>query len=79
MSTKEIAKVAAAHRKKNPYSFGAALKNGGPDAWLSCLIFGFGNMKAGQLIKGLLYLAVELGIITYMVLPEGVVCEVEVR
>ena len=71
MSTKEIAKVAAAHRKKKPYSFGAALKNGGPISWLSCLVFGLGNMMAGQLTKGLLYLAVELGIITYMVLPEG--------
>ena len=70
MSTKEIAKVAAAQRK-NPYSFGAALKNGGPITWLSCLVFGLGNMKAGQMIKGLLYLAVELGILTYMVLPEG--------
>ena len=70
MSTKEIAKVAAA-QKKNPYSFGAALKNGGPVVWASCLVFGLGNMMAGQMIKGFLYLAIELAILIFMILPNG--------
>ena len=71
MSTQELAKTAAARAKKNPYSLGAALKNGGPAVWASCLVFGLGNMLAGQTIKGLLYLLFELAVIVFMVLPEG--------
>ena len=55
MSTNTLAKTAAARRRAaNPYSLGSALKNGGPIVWLSCLIMGFGNIVAGQFIKGLL-------------------------
>ena len=55
MSTKELTKTASAQKKNtNPYSLGNALKNGGPIVWLSCLLFGLGNIMAGQVIKGLL-------------------------
>ena len=38
----------------------SAIKNGGPVVWLSCLIMGFGNIMAGQIIKGLLLLPLKL-------------------
>ena len=71
MSTKELTKTAAAHNKKNPYSLGAALSHGGPLVWLSCLIMGLGNMAAGQIIKGLMYLAVEVAVIAFLVTRGG--------
>ena len=49
----------------------SALRNGGPVVWLSCLIMGFGNMMAGQIIKGLLLLAVEAAFVVFMLLPQG--------
>ena len=48
-----------------------AMKNGGPVVWLSCLVMGLGNIVAGQIIKGLLLLAVEVGMIIFMVMPGG--------
>ena len=71
MSTKELTKTAAAHNKKNPYSLGAALSHGGPVVWLSCLIMGLDNMAAGQIIKGLMYLAVEVAVIAFLVTRGG--------
>ena len=72
MSTKELTKTAAARqRKSNPTSLISALKNGGPIVWLSCLFMGLGNLFAGQFIKGLLFLAIEAGVIVYMVIKEG--------
>ena len=62
---------AAAQRNANPYSLGSALKNGGPTVWLSCLIIGLGNLVSGQLIKGLLFLAIEIGVIVFLVIPNG--------
>ena len=68
----QLTKEAAARRKaENPYSLGNALKNGGPMVWLSCLIMGLTHMLNGQLIHGLLYLAVELAIVVFLVLPQG--------
>ena len=49
----------------------SALRNGGPVVWLSCLIMGFGNLMAGQFIKGLLLLAVEAAFVVFMLLPQG--------
>ena len=54
-----------------PYSLTAALTQGGPVVWLSCLIMGLGNFAASQYLKGLLFLAIEAGVIWYMLLPEG--------
>ena len=65
---------ADAKRKRNSNSTGllSALGNGGPAVWISCLIMGFGNFCAGQLIKGLLWLAVEVIFVYYMAFaPEG--------
>ena len=54
-----------------PYSLSAALTQGGPMVWLSCLVMGLGNIFAGQFLKGLLFLAIEAGVIVYMCLPQG--------
>ncbi len=72
MSTKELTKTAAAkQRKTDPTSLISALKNGGPVVWLSCLIMGLGNIFAGQIIKGLLFLAIEIGVIAFLVAEGG--------
>ena len=71
MSTKELTKTAAARRKADPTSLTSALKYGGPIVWASCLIMGLGNFAAGQLIKGLIVLAIEIGFIAFMVLPNA--------
>ena len=42
------------------------MSNGGPLVWLSMLIFGFGNLCAGQIIKGLIFLALEVLFFVYM-------------
>jgi len=52
-------------------SLTAALRNGGPMVWISCLIMGFGNIMAGQFIKGLLFLAIEAGVIAFLMAPNG--------
>lgn len=49
----------------------SALRNGGPLTWISCLIMGFGNLVAGQFIKGLLLLAVEVAFVAFLLMPEG--------
>ena len=68
----ELTKAAAARQKaENIYSLGNALKNGGPMIWLSCLVMGLANMLNGQLIKGLLFLAVEVGILIFLAVPQG--------
>ncbi len=72
MSTKKLTKTAAAYqRQEQSGSLASALKNGGPLVWLSCLIMGLGNLAAGQIIKGLLFLAIEAGIIYFLVMPYG--------
>ena len=71
MSSKSLTKTAAAQKRAaNPYSLGSALANGGPVVWLSCLIMGFGNFAAGQIIKGLIFLAIEAAVIVYMFFAE---------
>ena len=64
---------ADAKRKRNLNTgLFSALGDGGPAVWISCLIMGFGNFCAGQIIKGLLWLAVEAIFIYYMAFaPEG--------
>ena len=52
-------------------SLSCALANGGPLVWLSCLIMGFGNLMAGQVIKALLFLAIEVAFVIFMVIPNG--------
>ena len=71
MSSKELAKVAAAQQKKTPDTLAAALKSGNPMVLASFLVMGLANIAAGQFIKGLLFLAIEVGFIVYMALPMG--------
>mgnify|MGYP003530254443 FL=1 len=52
-------------------SLSTALANGGPLVWLSCLIMGFGNLMAGQVIKALLFLAIEVAFVIFMVIENG--------
>lgn len=52
--------------KLDPTGLLAALGKGGPIVWLSCLIMGFGNFCAGQIIQGLIWLLVEGIFIYYM-------------
>ena len=69
MSTKELTKAAAV--RSNPDGLRYALQNGGAVVWASALIMGLGNFAAGQMVKGLLFLAIEIAFITYMLLPSG--------
>ena len=66
-SMKETTKPIAAYNDIGSTSLISALKNGGIVVWLSCLIMGLGNLVAGQIVKGLLFLAVEVVYIYYMV------------
>ncbi len=72
MSTKKIKKTAPAQRMmaESDTLFGA-LKNGGSIVWLSCLVMGLANMMSGQMIKGLLFLAIEIIGIVFLVIPKG--------
>ena len=72
MSTKQLAKNAARYQTDiSKVSLLNALANGGPLVWLSCLIMGFGNLMAGQVIKALLFLAVEVAFVIFMVIENG--------
>lgn len=50
-----------------PYTVRAAAKEGNAVTRLSMLIMGFGNLAHKQIIKGLLYLAIEVAYILFMV------------
>lgn len=63
---KETTKPIAAYNNVGDNSLLSALKKGGPIIWLSCLIMGLGNFAAGQMIKGLIFLAIEAAFIYYM-------------
>ena len=72
MSTKELTKTAAARQKKlDPTGLIYALKNGGPIVWLSCLVMGLSHFAVGQFIKGLIFLAIEVAFIGFMVIEGG--------
>ena len=65
-SMKETTKPIAAYNNIGSTSLLSALKNGGIVVWLSCLIMGLGNFVAGQIVKGILFLATEAAFIYYM-------------
>ena len=72
VSTKQLTKAAAMRATNvSNVSLSAALANGGPLVWLSCLIMGFGNLMAGQVIKALLFLAIEVVFVGFMVIDFG--------
>lgn len=51
-----------------PYTVGAAIKKGGITTKLSMVIMGAGNIAHKQIIKGLLFLAMEVAFIVFMAL-----------
>ena len=71
MSTKALTKKAAGEGSARYVSLQTALANGGPVVWLSCLIMGLGNFAAGQYLKGLLFLAIEIGTIAFLTVRGG--------
>ena len=72
MSTKQLTKNAARYQTDiSKVSLLNALANGGPLVWVSALIMGFGNLMAGQVIKALLFLAVEVAFVIFMVIENG--------
>ena len=58
-------------KKNQPVTLRYAIKNGGPVIWASCLVMGLANILAGQYVLGLICLAIEIGVIAYMVIPMG--------
>ena len=66
-----LTKAAAKRQNISDPTLLAALKNGGPVVWLSCLIMGFANIVSGQVIKGLIYLAIEIGVIVFLTSQGG--------
>ena len=61
-----------------PYTCTKAIREGGLETKLSMVLMGLGNMVHGQIVKGLLYLAVEVAYIVFMAVngawkrsPEG--------
>ena len=50
-----------------PYTVGYALTKGGATVKLSALVMGLANMAHKQIIKGLIFLAIEIAYIAYMV------------
>ena len=72
VSTKQLAKNAARYQTDiSKVSLLNALANGGPLVWVSALIMGFGNLMAGQVLKALLFLAVEVAFVIFMVIENG--------
>ena len=63
---KEKTKLLPVYNRVGDNSLLSALKNGGVIVWLSCLIMGLGNFVAGQIVKGVLFLAIEAAFIYYM-------------
>ena len=50
-----------------PYTCTRAIKEGGMETKLSMVLMGFGNIVHGQVVKGLIYLAIEVAYIVFMV------------
>ena len=71
MSTKALNKAAIRRNDLKDPSLLTALKNGGPLVWLSCLAMGLGNIFGGQVIIGLLFLAIEVGFFLFLNMPGG--------
>ncbi len=66
-----LAKAAARRSTGACPSLVESIKTGGPVVWASCLIMGLGNILAGQFIKGLLFLAIEIGVIVFLTAESG--------
>lgn len=51
-----------------PYTCTKAIREGGLETKLSMVLMGFGNIVHGQMVKGLLYMAMEVAYIVFMVI-----------
>ena len=51
-----------------PYTCTKAIREGGLETKLSMVLMGFGNIVHGQIIKGLIYMAVEIAYVVFMVM-----------
>ena len=72
MSKKQTERLPMPVSGKKPYTLWKSLTKGGPVAWLSCLVMGFGNFMGLQIVKGLIFLAIEAAFIWYMFInPTG--------
>lgn len=69
--SKTLMKTAAKRQNVSDPSLLTSLANGGPLVWISCLIMGFANIMSGQIVKGLIFLAIEIGLIAFMVVESG--------
>ena len=58
-------------RAKDPSSLLSALQNGGPVVWASCLVMGLGNIAAGQIVKGIIFLAIEIVFFAFLFMQGG--------
>lgn len=60
-------KLGAEYVAPSPYTLKAALEKGDIFTKLSALVFGLGNIVHKQYVKGLLFLAGEVGFILFMI------------
>lgn len=60
--------AAALQREQYTCTCLEALRRGGPETRASALVMGLGNIVHGQVIKGIIFLAVEIAYIAFMVL-----------
>ena len=56
---------------RDEYSLRNALLSRDGGVYLSCLVMGIGNIASGQIIKGLIFLLIEVAFIAFMILPGG--------
>lgn len=67
------AKTNNSSRTISSCTLGQALRDGGTETKLSAVILGLGNMLHGQVVKGILFLLVEIAYIVFMV-KKGIHC-----
>ena len=71
-SENEVTRMGILKKRVNefptPYTCTKAIREGGLETKLSMVLMGLGNIVHGQIVKGLLYLAVEVAYIVFMVM-----------
>ena len=71
VSNQLVKQAAVRNADKDKISLLSAIRNGGPVAWISMIVMGLGNFASGQFVKGLIFLAIEIGFGVFMFLPKG--------
>ncbi len=66
-----LAKKDPAPRNIGQGGLGTALNQGGSLIWASCIVMGLANIVCGQVAKGLIFLAIEIAILYFMLMPQG--------